>query len=59
VLKSVHPQAPEIVFIVLTNHATGPYRQACLAAGARFFFDKSSEFGRIREVLSGFAPAVH
>jgi two-component system response regulator DevR len=59
VLKSVHPASPGIVFIVLTNHATGPYRQACLAAGASYFFDKSSEFGRIREVLSGAEPAAH
>lgn len=58
VLRSVHPQAPDIVFIVLTNHATGPYRQACLAAGASYFFDKSSEFDRIREVLSS-KPAAH
>lgn len=58
VLNSVHPQSPDIVFIVLTNHTIGPYRQACLAAGARYFFDKSSEFDRIREVLSTM-PAAH
>jgi DNA-binding NarL/FixJ family response regulator len=58
VLRSVHPQSPEIVFIVLTNHTIGPYRQACMAAGASYFFDKSSEFDRIREVLSTM-PAAH
>jgi DNA-binding NarL/FixJ family response regulator len=51
VLRAVHPKAPEIVFVVLTNHASPQYRRACLEAGARFFFDKSVEFGRIRDVL--------
>jgi DNA-binding NarL/FixJ family response regulator len=59
VLRSVHPQLPDVVFIMLTNHATGAYRQACLAAGAKYFLDKSSEFGRIREVLSGLESAPH
>jgi DNA-binding NarL/FixJ family response regulator len=52
VLRAVHPQSPEIVFIVLTNHATDQHRRACLKAGARFFFDKSSEFGAIRSAIA-------
>ena len=45
VLRAVHPQAPEIVFIVLTNHAKPQYRRVCLDAGASDFFDKSPELG--------------
>jgi DNA-binding NarL/FixJ family response regulator len=52
VLRAVHPQSPEIEFIVLTNHATDQHRRACLAAGARFFLDKSSEFGAIRTAIA-------
>ena len=52
VLRAVHPKAPDIVFIVLTNHANPQYRRACLDAGARFFFDKSTEFRQIRHVFS-------
>lgn len=47
VLRAVHPRAPAIAFIVLTNHATAQHRRACLDAGARFFFDKSIEFACI------------
>lgn len=52
VLRIVHPQSPEIEFIVLTNHATEQHRRACLDAGARFFLDKSSEFGSIRTAIT-------
>jgi DNA-binding NarL/FixJ family response regulator len=41
---------PEV--IVLTNHSTPAYRRSCLARGATWFFDKSSEFHRVVEVLS-------
>jgi DNA-binding NarL/FixJ family response regulator len=39
------------VVIVLTNDAYQSYRKAYLQAGADFFFDKSSEFDQIPEVL--------
>jgi DNA-binding NarL/FixJ family response regulator len=52
VLRAVRPQSPDVEFIVLTNHATDQHRRACLDAGARFFFDKSSEFGSIRTALA-------
>ena len=42
------------VVIVLTNDAYPPYRKAYLQAGADFFFDKSSEFDQIPEVLRHF-----
>jgi DNA-binding NarL/FixJ family response regulator len=48
----MRPQSPQIEFIVLTNHATDQHRRACLDAGARFFFDKSSEFGSIRTAIA-------
>ncbi len=59
VLRAVCPQAPEIAFIVLTNHASPPYRRACLAAGAQYFLDKFSEFGRISGVITGLESAPH
>ena len=52
VLRAVHPDAPDIAFIVLTNHATAQHRRACLDAGARFFFDKSTEFGLVRKTIA-------
>ncbi|MBK9116904.1 MAG: response regulator transcription factor [Betaproteobacteria bacterium] len=59
VLRAVHPQDPGVVFIVLTNHATPQYRNACLEAGAQHFLDKSSEFGRIKEVIAGLEATPH
>src|SRR5512138_2947314 len=51
VLNAVHPVAPGIVFVVLTNHVQPPYRHACFAAGARHFLDKTTEFDRIAPVI--------
>lgn len=53
VLRAVHPKAPSIRFIVLTNHPTPQYRRACTESGAGWFFDKTTEFGKIRDVIDG------
>jgi DNA-binding response OmpR family regulator len=37
--------------LVLTNHATEHHRRECLAQGADYFFDKSLEFDRVRDVV--------
>jgi DNA-binding NarL/FixJ family response regulator len=55
VLKSVHPRAPRIVFVVLTNHSEDPYRRACTAAGAAYFLDKSRELDQVRDVIARIA----
>ena len=52
VLRTIHPQAPEIVFVVLTNHAEPQYRRACERAGAAYFLDKSTEFDRVPGVIA-------
>jgi DNA-binding NarL/FixJ family response regulator len=59
VLRAVHPQLPQVAFIVLTNHATTQHRRACLDAGARFFFDKSTEFGLIRGAIAEIGATAH
>ena len=51
VLRAVVPRAPHIDFIILTNHATPQYRRFYMEAGARWFFDKTEEFERIKEAL--------
>jgi DNA-binding NarL/FixJ family response regulator len=45
------PDLPGMVVIVLTNHASAQLKAACLAAGARHFLDKSSEFGRLCTII--------
>ena len=59
VLRVVRAKAPEIVFIVLTNHSELQYRVACQRAGARYFLDKSTEFERVREVIAEIASTLH
>ncbi len=54
---------PNAKIIVFTNYAFPQYRERSLALGADFFFDKSREFHRVREVLArmagGPAPVAH
>jgi two-component system response regulator DevR len=52
VLRAVHPEAPHIDFYMLSNFASYPYRQLADRLGARGFFDKSTEFERVREVIA-------
>ncbi|APV52064.1 hypothetical protein BWI17_21770 [Betaproteobacteria bacterium GR16-43] len=59
VLKAVRAEAPDIAFVVLTNHAEPQYRRACTEAGARYFLDKSREFARVAEVIAEIASARH
>lgn len=59
VLREVHPLAPEVAFVVLTNNATPQYRRICMEAGARHFLDKTTEFARVRQIVAGLgAPAA-
>src|SRR3954470_17913591 len=46
---------PNTKIIVFTNYAFPQYRDRSLALGADYFFDKSREFHRVREVLQGLA----
>jgi two-component system response regulator DevR len=55
VLKDIkkNPAAP--VVIMVTNYPYRQYRQACMTAGADYFFSKMDEFEMIRETLSRIA----
>jgi DNA-binding NarL/FixJ family response regulator len=57
VLKAL-PQGqrtPHRKLIVFTNYAFPQYKERSMALGADYFFDKSREFHRVREVLSALA----
>jgi DNA-binding NarL/FixJ family response regulator len=41
----------ESVVIILTNYAQPAYREQAVQCGAQYFFDKSLEFRKVREVL--------
>ena len=53
-LELIKKAMPQMIVIMLTNYPEPQYRQKCLQAGAEYFFDKSTEFEKVREVLSGF-----
>ena len=59
VMRKVCPQAPEIVFVVLTNHFEPQYRDACLDAGARYFLDKSRDLDQVPRVIAEIAATRH
>ena len=59
VMRRVRPEAPEIVFVVLTNHFEPQYRDACLHAGAAYFLDKSCDLDKIPGVIAEIAATRH
>lgn len=59
-LELVHALArrgPPVVMVVLTNQSSQPFREACLAAGAHYFFDKTSEIDKARKTIERLAEA--
>jgi DNA-binding NarL/FixJ family response regulator len=52
VLRAVQEQAPEIDVYVLSNLTGEPYRRRAALFGAREFFDKTTEFKRVRDLLA-------
>jgi DNA-binding NarL/FixJ family response regulator len=53
VLKKIKQEDHVPVVIMLTNSTALPYRKRCMAAGADFFLDKSTEFGKLRVIVQG------
>lgn len=55
VLKFIKTYAPDTTVIMLTNYAYPQYQKRCMDEGADYFFDKSAEFMKVREVLEKLA----
>lgn len=51
-MRAARIDRPELV-IVVTNYPSEDYRNASRECGADHFFDKASEFDKVREVLLG------
>lgn len=51
VLQKVKKSNRPPLVIVLTNYPYPQYRRKCIDAGADFFFNKSTEFDKVTEVL--------
>ncbi|HKT95381.1 MAG TPA: hypothetical protein VJS30_02460 [Paraburkholderia sp.] len=50
-------RGPPVVMVVLTNQSSPPFRQARLAAGAHYFFDKTHEIDKARKAIERLAEA--
>lgn len=50
-LEAIKRLAPATIVTMLTNYPSDQFRQRCLAAGADFFLDKSTEFEEIPAIL--------
>jgi two-component system, NarL family, response regulator DevR len=57
VLRRVHELEPELPVIVLTNYFSPEFKQVCLEAGAKYFFDKTHEFEKIGSALAQIASS--
>jgi len=55
VMRALRAAGLEVAVYVLTNHPIEGYRRAAERLGARGFFDKSTEFGALRQALSAHA----
>lgn len=54
VLENIKNEKSTPLIIVLTNYPYPQYRKKCMDSGADFFFDKSTEFQKVIEVLKKF-----
>lgn len=57
-LRAAGPAGEAITVYMLSNFAEAPYRRLAERLGAQGFFDKSTEFERVRDVLSAHARTI-
>jgi DNA-binding NarL/FixJ family response regulator len=50
-IKRIKARLPSLIAIILTNASHPMYKERCMNAGANYFFDKSTEFLKVRDVL--------
>jgi DNA-binding NarL/FixJ family response regulator len=55
VVKHLSARPPGQIAIILTSFPYPQYQEACLAAGADYFFDKTQDIPKLAEVLAGLA----
>ena len=59
VLRAMRLEAPLIDIYMLSNFAEPAYRQLAERLGARGFFDKTTEIGRVVDLITARAAAPH
>ena len=51
VLEKIKQEAPHTIVVMLTNYPYSAYRKRCSELGADYFFDKSTEFHKVKSVV--------
>jgi DNA-binding NarL/FixJ family response regulator len=51
-LPQLNAQLPKAVVAILTNQPDREYRRRCMALGASYFFDKSTQFDKLLAALA-------
>ncbi len=59
VLQNIKENDPTTRVIMFTNYPYPQYRDKCLKAGADFFFDKSTDFDQLIQVLNTLVQETH
>jgi DNA-binding NarL/FixJ family response regulator len=50
-LEHLSKKHSDIIVVMFTNKTTEPYRKKCETLGAKYFFDKSTEFEKIPQII--------
>lgn len=58
VLSAVRRVAPDIAFVVFSNHSDPAFRKRYLDKGAQAFLDKSTEFDQLARAVTEASPAL-
>jgi len=51
-LRTIKKEYPEIIVAMLTNQASGYYKDLCIKLGADYFLDKSCDFDNFFDIIS-------
>ena len=50
-LKKIKQEDPASTIAILTNYPYAAYQKRCMELGADYFFDKSTEFSKIKDII--------
>jgi CheY-like chemotaxis protein len=53
-LRQIKKTGNSCQVIMISNHAEDYYRQQCFKLGARYFLDKTNEFGKVPDIIENF-----
>lgn len=58
ILQKIKEQKAALPVIMFTNYPYPQYQKKCMEAGANFFFDKSTEFPKVLDVITEYTKKM-